>query len=901
MKNKQHIATKLQYNSGLPLKAKITPILKQWIKLKQKVKDAILLFRMGDFYELFGTDAIKAAPILNLVITSRDKYKNNNSVKMAGFPWHSAKNYIFRLINAGFKVAICEQLEPSKEKNEIVKRDITRIITPGTILEEDGLLPKINNYLVSILINKNLYAISILEISTGEFLGTTCTNQDNLFNELTKIAPSEIVLTFKNIDINRQKILTVKLKKLDVLIQIRKISNNINLFNNFKQLDCWFNEHENKQSLLAAQILLKYIKETQGYIPKHIQPLKPYSINEQLIVDAISRNHLNIGNSKKISTNKGTLINIIDKSKTAMGGRYLRKIILAPSTSIKIIKKRYNIVNAFINDFNARKDIRNILTKIYDLERLVAQCAMSRSSPKHLGYLRETLGKIPDITYKLKSSKLKEINNISNEFNFTNKLFIKLNKSLNANPPLSLKDGNIFCKGFDKHLDKLKDNYNKSIATLSNIEKQECKKTGINNLKIKYNKIFGYYIEVTKSHINKVPNYYIRKQTTINSERFIIEKLNIIETKLINDYKKLQNREKELFIYLCNTIANQSKELVNIASAIAKLDTLLTFAEISYENNYICPKILPKEKNIINIKNARHPMMEILFAEYGNAFIPNDILINNEKNQIILITGPNMGGKSTIMHQVALLQLLAQAGCFIPASEATISICDRIFSRIGASDDLNKGRSTFMVEMSETANILQHATKYSLILLDEIGRGTSTFEGLSIAWAVAIYIHDIMNSRTIFATHYYELAILSSKMSRLKNMHVSALIKNNNINFLYRLMPGSESNSYGIYVAKIAGIPNKVLNIATRFLLDLKNNKNKLKYLINKKISNTINSQINALSLINNNKIDHNEKDAIYNSQETIILEEIKKIDINNKTPLECLNQIINWKQKLNK
>ena len=883
---------------GLPVNVKLTPMLSQWLAVKKKAKDAILLFRMGDFYELFGVDAEISAPLLNLVLTSRDKNKNEKSVKMAGFPWHCASGYIAKLVAAGFKVAICEQLESQNLTKGIIKRDITRIVTPGTISEEDGLLEKANNYIVGLVVGVGEYGISSLQVSTGEFLSTICNNEQDLIDELGRLSPSEVVLAFYKIKDEQRKKINKILLNIKTLVQIGNINKTNNILKNFTLLDRWFYDKKHKKSLFSIKILLNYIKETQGSIPSHIQTVKPYLIDDQLIIDATTRSYLNIGDFSKSKQEKGTLIHLLDYSKTAMGGRYLARILLTPSTSIKVIKDRQCLVGAFLKDFEIRYDVRDALKKVYDLERLLSKCATRRISPQEIGSLRETLGQVPVIINKLKTSTLTKINKFAFKLKFPDELFQKLNEALVEDPSLSLNSGPVFLKGFDLKLDELIELCNGGRRNLANIEQIERKKTNINSLKIKYTKFFGYYIEITKINLSKVPSHYIRKQTTINSERFVTKELQYLESQLLNTNSKKQIREKELFIHLCDIILKNSKNLISIAKLLAKLDAFLAFAEVSDVNNYVCPKILPKEKKILQIVEGRHPVMENLAKKNGEVFVTNNITIDSKKNQIILITGPNMGGKSTIMRQLALLQLMAQTGCFVPALKAVFSICDRIFSRVDLLDDINRGRSTFMVEMLEISHILKHASKYSLVLIDEMGRGTSTFDGLSLAWAVVEYIHEIVMVRTIFATHYHELTELVEKMSNCKNMHVDISKENNKISFLYRLVAGSAVQSYGINVAKLAGLPESILNRANDLILKFEKNKNNSKNIDKtyKIINENIKSQLNLFSIKN---IKHIHTTKYYNKNLIKLLKEIITFNINKKTPIDCLNKILAWKKNL--
>ncbi len=817
---------------------KITPMLKQWLSAKQQAKNAIVLFRLGDFYEMFYKDAEITAPILNLTLTARQK-NNTSYIPMAGFPYKHSSHYISKLMANGFTIAICDQIkQDTTSKSALIKREITRIITPGTMQNNDGLKPKDINYLLSLIIGHNILAISMIDISTGEFLSTTSSNEHIIIHEIKRISPPEIILAFDNDKQSLKYKAKNILNNIESIVKLQTIYNSNNILKQFGMLDNWFYNDKNQHALSSIKLILSYIKETQKNIPLHIKPPKPYSIEEHLMIDHLTNKNLNIGNVKTNNNEKNNLIDFIDHTKTAMGGRYLKKILTAPSTSIKLIIHRQNIVSALIHNINTKEQLQRLLTHIFDIERLFSQLSMNIINKKCFLQLYETLQYIPIIIKTLYTSPSKTIQEIIRTITCDNKILNILHKTFN-NKFNQQDNNNIFRKGFDTTLDTLTKIYNNQIKNLSIIENKEKKHTNINNLKIKYHKIFGYCIEVTKTHLHKIPKYYKKKQSNSNHTKFVTTTLQNI-TITLNDYNfKKENREKELLQNLRNIIIKEYLMFINISNIIAELDVMLAFAHISHKYQYTCPKILPQDKRTIEIINGKHPVMEALSNEKNKKFISNNIFMNKKNNTTIIITGPNMGGKSTIIRQIAIIQILAQSGCFVPAKKAIISLCDRIFLRASVSDAIYQGNSTFMIEMNETSNIIHNATSSSLILLDEIGRGTSTFDGLSLASSIIQYIHKYIHARTIFTTHYYEITILSKKIKNLTNMHVSAYYQNNQIKFPYKLQYGSLNKSYGIEVAKLAGLPNSIIQNAQHLLSKL-NNKKRTKNFTSNHIMKTI-------------------------------------------------------------
>ncbi|MBH1988512.1 MAG: DNA mismatch repair protein MutS [Myxococcaceae bacterium] len=745
---------------------------KQWAAAKERAKDAILLFRMGDFYELFAEDANLAAPILELTLTSRDR-----DIPMAGFPHHAAPAYIAKLVALGYKVAICDQLEDPKLAKGIVKRDITRIVTPGTVLEDDSLRPSSNNYLLALVASGHQYTLSAIDLSTGDFLETKTPNAQSLLDEVGKWLPSEILIGGTH-------------WSKPLLNQLKQVAN--------QTKSCRFEFISEATS--ASQLILQYISETQGARFSCLGAPKAYSIESELIIDAVSREHLDLPG----------LFHLLNKTCTAMGARLLRRWLNAPSTHLPEIQRRFDGVENLLHQASRRQSVREILRHLYDLERLTVKISVNRATPRELANVRDSLARLPQIS---------EVSDPMPD------LFELLDRSLADNPPMLLKEGGVFQAGYDALLDDYVGYASGGRDQIAAIEQRERERTGISSLKVKFTRVFGYYIEITNTHLAKVPEGYKRKQTVANGERYVTEELMRLEERVSTAEVRRLARETELFETLRAQMNQHAARLFQAAAQVAELDTLCALAECADEYRYVRPTILEKELNRLDIQEGRHPIIESLHQKKGLSFVPNSMQMNRHDRQLLLLTGPNMAGKSTMMRQVALIQLMSQMGSFVPASSAELSLCDRIFTRVGASDDSRTGRSTFMVEMSETAHILKHATSYSLVLLDEIGRGTSTFDGLSIAFAVAEYLHNEIRARTLFATHYHELTQLSETLSHMRNLQVAVSEQNGEIKFLYTLLEGAAGQSYGIQVARLAGLPKPVLDRANEVLKSLEQGK----------------------------------------------------------------------------
>lgn len=869
----------------LPEGAKITPMLKQWLEAKERARDAILLFRMGDFYELFADDAVTAAPILELTLTSRDKNSTEAKVSMAGFPHHSAPSYIAKLVSAGLKVAICDQMEDPQYAKGIVKRQVTRIVTPGTVIDEDGLKPNKNNFLVAIKLIENKFGIAALDLSTGDFSATCTQSFDSFLDEISKLSPSEVLLVKAEWSEKLLVLLNENLIKHQPCLLEFRTTSSVSSLKQIGMLDEWFLIDKNSVAVKSAELILDYVEDTQGGILEHIVSLKPYSIDAQLIIDATSRKHLDLIGPPSDLRREGTLLWVLDKTCTAMGGRLLVRWLLSPSTDLLIINQRHDLVQALLDQPGILKSLRVLLKEVYDLERLSAKIASSRANPRDLAQLRNSLQQLPAVFSALQNCALPKLQYFITATDLLEDVYLLLEQALVYDPPFTLKEGGIFKPKYDAELDELVNLSMGGRDQIAAIEQRERDLTKISSLKIKYTRVFGYYIEITKTHLAKVPEHYRRKQTVAAGERYVTPELIILEEQVATCEVRKQNKESELFEILRQNLNKQASRLLKSAQIIAQLDVLTTFAEVADRQRYVRPNLLPMSNRKMHIVEGRHPVVEVLTNKRKNTFVPNNTEMSTDTNRLLLITGPNMAGKSTIMRQVALIQLMAQAGSFIPAQSGVLSLCDRIFTRVGASDDLVEGRSTFMVEMTETAHILNHATESSLVVLDEIGRGTSTYDGLSLAFAVAEYLHDVVKARTLFATHYHELVWLTKNLSGVKNVQVAVQETNSNISFLYRLIDGAAEQSYGIHVARLAGLPKTVLQRAENVLRGLESE-----------------AKINEVNTAGLDKIEKTPQLNLFsqtlfdNTNVRQLVDLIDKVDVNQTTPLEALNQLVQIK-----
>lgn len=786
----------------------LTPMMRQWAMAKKQHPDCILLFRMGDFYELFADDAIMAAPILDLTLTCRDKEKSG--LKMAGFPFSAAQSYIEKLINQGLKVAICEQLEDPKNKKGIVKRGVTEVITPATFLSEDLSYYK-ENYLCALVFSKEKWALAFLDILSANFMITQSKDEKSIKNEISRLSPKE-VLIFDD----QQEPLELLTQLKDNKFRIEKMGFfEINRQKHLIPKDCSLEENQ------ALLLILNYVIKLQGKLPKHLKSPKRYLMTEHLFIDEATKENLHLFPKKK-----GDLDNLFENLnlvKTAMGKRFLYKALLAPLTDLKELYKRQDLLGELLSQPKLRLFFADKFSEIYDLPKLIALIDSKKITPKGLAQLRDSILIINQIKKNIKEFSLSYCDKIINDLPDLEEIYQELNNSLIESPPINIKDGQIFKKNYNKELDELYFLSEGGQQRLLDIEKRERENTGISSLKVRYTRVFGYYIEVTKTHLEKVPKEYIRKQTIAGGERYVTEELSELEVKLNSAKEAVFLLEEKLFFDLRLLVNKYAEKILTASNSIAFLDFINALAEKSSLHQYKRPVLLQKEDGVLKIKDGRHPIAESICQKEGQIFISNDFLLDQHSSSLVLITGPNMAGKSTIMRQIAMIQVMAQLGCFVPAKEATLSLVDAIFARVGASDDLSMGRSTFMVEMSETAQILSSATPHSLILLDEIGRGTSTYDGMAIAQAVCEYLHNHLKARTIFATHYHELTHLEKFLFRLKNMHVLVGQVKDQIHFFYKLAEGPLQKSFGVEVAKLAGLPTEVISRAKEVLLLLEN------------------------------------------------------------------------------
>lgn len=792
----------------------LTPMMRQYVEIKDKYQDCILFYRVGDFYEMFFDDAKEASRALELVLTGKDCGLEERA-PMCGIPFHAAATYIPRLISKGYKVAICEQVEDPALAKGLVKRDVIKIITPGTYVDTNATLENLNTYLVAIYEDGNNIGLASTDISTGEFKTTSFTNlRTTLLDELTKINPKEVI-----VDINMPEELAHEIYTYTNALITRKPLdsfkvNDEELINQFSEAEASGLEEASKN---ASKVLLKYIYETQKMSLTNINFLEKYDIINFMTIDGNSRRNLELTESIREKSKKGSLLWVLDKTATSMGGRSLRRWIDEPLIVKEEIEKRLDGVEELFSNIAFNEDLRASLKEIYDIERILGKISSCNVNGRDMVSLRTSLDKIPGIKEQLKNSNsllLKEYYNNLDELDDIRDI---LHEGILDDPSIALKEGNIIRDGYNEMVDELRGAKLHGKEWIASLENSEREFTGIKSLKVGYNKVFGYYIEISKANYSSIPEgRYIRKQTLANAERYITSELKEMEDKILGAEEKLVNLEYELFVEIRNKVESQIARLKKTARIIGNLDSLSTLALIALENDYIKPTI--NETGDIHIVEGRHPVVEKVINR--GEFVANDTTLNREDNQLLLITGPNMAGKSTYMRQVALITLMAQMGSFVPAKEANISVCDKIFTRIGASDDLAGGKSTFMVEMWEVSNILKNATSKSLVLLDEVGRGTSTYDGLSIAWAVIEHIakNNNLRCKTLFATHYHELTKLEGMIKGVKNYSVSVKELEDNVIFLRKIVEGGADQSYGIEVAKLAGLPKEVIGRAKEIL-----------------------------------------------------------------------------------
>ncbi len=857
---------------------KLTPMLKHYVDVKNDFKDAILLYRVGDFYEAFFDDAIITSKALSLTLTGKE-CGHEKKAPMCGVPHHVIDNYAFKLVKQGYKVALCDQVEDPKEAKGLVKRAITRVITPGTITDMESLDNRKNNYLLSIFQNDYGLSISYCDISTGklvsfEIKGLSSSIGKKAIDQIEKINPSEILI---NSDFNDQNL---RRYFLDEEIFVNYIQNPKDYMNRASLIRDHLGDDNLKKietmrlSILSLANLLDYIYKYHKDNLVHINNIDVIEINDYMELEASTRKNLELSKNLNNNTKENSLLSIIDKADTVMGSRMISEYLERPLIDKRKIERRLDIVEVLFNDRILASNISNLLSDVYDLERLIAKISYKRANGRDFISLKNSITNIPKLKDILISYSDTNISNIGENIPDVSDIFSLIDKAIVEDPPIAISEGGIIKDSYNDELDKLKESSSSAQSALIEYENKEREKTGIKNYKIVFNKNNGYSIEITKSNLDKVPDSYVRKQTLKNQERYTTEKLEEISSLILGGKDKINDLEYKIFQDIREKVLRNTIKLQALAKILATVDTLNTFAKISLENSYVRPVI--REDNIIKIKDGRHPVIEKKLKE--NEFIPNDTDIGEENNLIQIITGPNMAGKSTYMRQMAIIIILAQMGCFVPASLAEISICDQVFTRIGASDNISKGESTFMLEMNEVSSILKNSTEQSFVILDEVGRGTSSDDGLSIAMAIVEYLSKRKKVKTVFATHFHELTILEKELDNVKNLKIEILEENNNLVFLRKISEGKSDRSYGIEVAKLSGLPNEIIDNA-KIIMD---------------------------KLSTDDFYDLDKKKEISTSLEEISdqkLEEVKieasNIDINNLTPMEAINSLSNLLNKI--
>ncbi len=876
----------------------LTPMMQQYVKTKEEYKDCILFYRLGDFYEMFFEDALTASKELEITLTGKDCGLEERA-PMCGVPYHAVDSYLTRLVSKGYKVAICEQVEDPKLAKGLVKREVVRIVTPGTNMDTQALDETKHNYIMCIVYVADRYGISIADISTGDFLVTELDSTRKLMDEITKFNPSEIICNqpfyVSGMDFEDLR------HRLGITVYA---------------LDSWYFDDElcrkalkeqfHTESLnglgledydvgvIAAGAVLQYLKETQKTAISNLTRLIPYVTGKYMIIDSSTRRNLELVETLREKMKRGSLLWVLDKTKTAMGARLLRSFLEQPLIEISEINRRQEAIQELNENAISREELREYLNPIYDLERLISKISYKSANPRDLVAFKTSLSMIPPIKYLLSSFQSPLIQEIYRDMDELSDICQLIEKSIVDDPPIAIKDGGIIKEGYFQEIDRLRKAKTDGKSWLSELEAKEREKTGIKNLRIKFNKVFGYYLEVTNSYKDLVPDYYTRKQTLANAERYITPELKELEDLILGAEEKLFSLEYDLFGEIRDTIAREIVRIQTTARAVAAIDVFASLAYVAEKNNYVRPKM--NEKGVIDIKNGRHPVVELMLQ--NDLFIANDTYLDNGNNRISIITGPNMAGKSTYMRQTALIVLMAQIGSFVPAESAKIGIVDRIFTRVGASDDLASGQSTFMVEMTEVANILRNATHNSLLILDEIGRGTSTFDGLSIAWAVVEHISNpkLLGAKTLFATHYHELTELEGKLSSVNNYCIAVKEKGDDIVFLRKIVKGGADKSYGIQVAKLAGVPDSVIERAKELVEELSNADITAKV----KEIQAVGSKTKAKPKPKKyDQVDLEQMSLFDTVSDEDILKELNDIDVSTLTPIDALNTIYRLQNRL--
>jgi DNA mismatch repair protein MutS len=875
--------------------AKKLTLMEQYRRIKSQYPDAILFYRVGDFYETFYEDAKIASRVLGIALTSRDKDDDGKPVPLAGVPHHAVESYLYKMVKAGYKVAICEQVEDPKKAKGVVKREVVRVVTPGTIFEPEALEHKENNYLVALCKTDGIYGLAHVDLSTGEFHVTQLTDEGKLISEMTRLRPSELLVPD---DFEGELVEEIKAEVSPAINplpvwQFDPDTARSELLSHFDVFSLeGFGCEDKPAATSAAGALIQYLRETQKQQLQHILSLKTYSLEEFMILDAETQRNLELTRSIRDGSTRGTLIEVLDETVTPMGGRRLRRLILRPLLKVNEINARLDAVQELFESLILRDELRELLKDMRDIERLIAKVGLGSANARDLLALRDSLRLVPQIREKLDECGSSLIRTIRDQLEDVSDVVELIDEAIHEEPPITIREGGIIKDGYNPELDELRAIVKDVKGWIANLQQKERERTGISSLKIGYNQVFGYYIEVTKPNLSLVPEDYIRKQTLVNSERFITPELKEQEAKILNAQDRINDLEYKLFCEVRDKVAEMTEVIQRIAAAVAMLDVLANFAHIAAKNNYARPQVDEGEEVII--RDGRHPVVERLFTREG--FVPNDAYLNGSDRQMCIITGPNLAGKSTYIRQVALICLMAQIGSFVPASAAKIGVVDRIFTRVGASDSLVTGQSTFLVEMNETANILNNATHRSLIILDEIGRGTSTFDGISIAWAVAEYILQHIGAKTLFATHYHELTELAGIYKNVKNYNVAVHDDGEKVVFLRKVIEGATDKSYGIHVAKLAGLPHKVIERANEILgiLESHNISVEGRPATRSPLSR---ARRRAKPSLRGDSLQL----LLFTPQPNEIVEELKGLDLNNMTPIQALNKLYELKLKAEK
>ena len=879
--------------------AEYTPMMQQYLETKSQYPDCILFYRLGDFYEMFFEDALTASRELEITLTGKNCGQEERA-PMCGVPYHAVDGYLTRLVSRGYKVAICEQVEDPKNARGLVKRDVVRIVTPGTILDAQAIDETKNNYIMCIVYIADRYGVAVADITTGDYFVTELPDDGKLKDEIARFMPSEIIcnesfyMSGMDVEDLRERlhiaISSLESYYFDDAVCKEKLKEHFKVSSlaglGLGDYDC---------GVISAGALLQYLLETQKNSLAHMTHITPYTTGKYMMLDSSTRRNLELCETLREKQKRGSLLWVLDKTKTAMGARTLRKYIEQPLIEEAEILRRLDAVSELKEQAITREEIREYLSPVYDLERLITRITYGTANPRDLTAFAGSLSMLPPIVYLLQEMKSSLLQEISKNLDPLEDLCTLVQQAIADEPPIAMKEGNIIRDGYSEEVDTLRRAKSDGKNWLAKLEEEEREKTGIKNLKIKYNKVFGYYLEVTNSYKDLVPDYYTRKQTLANAERYITPELKELEDMILGAEDKLYALEYELYCSVRDTIAKEVVRIQNTAKALAQLDVFASLSLVAEQNRYVRPNINSHGK--IDIRDGRHPVVEQMIS--NGTFISNDTTLDDKKQRISIITGPNMAGKSTYMRQVALIVLMAQIGSFVPASQADIGLVDRIFTRVGASDDLASGQSTFMVEMTEVANILRNATSKSLLILDEIGRGTSTFDGLSIAWAVVEYISDthLLGAKTLFATHYHELTELEGKIENVNNYCIAVKEKGDDIVFLRKIVKGGADKSYGIQVAKLAGVPDVVIERAKEIVDELADED------ITIRVSEIARKETAPKQTKKKTKKYDDVDLAQFSLFDTVkdddVLEELKNIDVGNLTPIDALNTIYRLQNKL--